>query len=114
MSTTEFKQLLWCWVASGFQVLVPKRRGNGFLRVPYGHHHDAALDAIGALVGVDVFGLDGALFFECSGSVFHGAPVVREAFAGKVVPALERHYGWSALEISVSDFWRLHPLERAE
>lgn len=111
---TDTKRILWCWVSNGFQVLVPKRRGSGFLRVPYGHHHDAALDAIGALVRVDVFGLDGALFFECAGSVFHGGPAVREAFAAKVVPALERHYGLSALEISEAEFWRLHPLERAE
>lgn len=110
----DSKMLRWCWVANGFNVLIPKRRGIGYLRVPYGHHHDAALDAIGALVGVDVFGLDGALFFECSGSVFHGAPAVREAFAAKVVPALERHYGLGALEISQDEFWRLHPLERAE
>lgn len=61
-----------------------------------------------------MFGLDGALFFECSGSVFHGTPAVREAFAAKVVPALERHYGLRAQEISESEFWQLHPLERAE
>lgn len=111
---TDSKMLLWCWVANGFNVLIPKRRGIGYLRVPYGHHHDPALDAIGELVGVDVLGLDGALLFECGGAVFNAAPSVRDAFAAKVVPALERHYGLSAREVSPGEFWQFHPLERVE
>ena len=105
----NYDRLLWCWVASGFHVLVPKRRSDGYLRAPYGHHPDPGLDRIAALVHVDVVGLDGALYFECGGSVYHGSEAVREAFAAKVVPALEQHYGVSAREIGPGEFWRLHP-----
>lgn len=111
MSPPDSKQLLFCWVANGFNVLAPKRRGTGFLRVPYGHHPDTALDAIADLVHVDVIGLDGSLHFECKGAVFHGPQELRDAFAGKVVPALERHYGLCAKEIDEVEFWQLHPLE---
>lgn len=110
---TDSKQLLWCWVANGFNVLVQKRRGVGFLRVPYGHHPDPGLDRIAELVRVDVVGLDGSLHFECEGSIYHGSDAVRKAWAAKVVPALEKYYGVSSRQIDEGEFWLLHPLEGA-
>jgi len=80
------------------------------LAVPYGHHVDQRLDKIADLVGTDVTGLDGALCFECGGSVFHGGDATRAAFAAKVVPALEAHYAMDSREVPEIDFWRLHPL----
>lgn len=102
--------LLYCWVAANFHVLVPKKRGAGYLAVPYGHHQNQGLDRIGDLAGVDVTGLDGALCFECGGKVFHGGDCARAAFVAKVIPPLEVHYGMASREISVNEFWRLHPL----
>lgn len=105
------KELLCCWVAGQFCVLVPKRRGAGFLRVPYGHHFDEALDDIASTVSCDVFGLDGMLEFECGGSTYHDQ-VARERFFKKVVPSLETHYGVPAREVSQSGFWRYHPITK--
>lgn len=105
------KELLCSWVAGQFCVLVPKRRGAGFLRVPYGHHFDEALDDIASTVSCDVFGLDGMLEFECGGSTYHDQ-VAREVFFKKVVPRLEAHYGVLAREVSQSEFWRYHPLTK--
>lgn len=101
--------LLYCWVANNFHVLVPKRRGTGYLSAPYGHHPIPGLDAVATSAGVDVTGLDGALCFECGGSVFHGAEDIRRAFVSQVVPPLELHYGMASREIDASEFWRLHP-----
>ena len=101
--------LLYSWAASNFHVLVPKRRGTGYLSVPYGHHPIPGLDAIADRAGVDVTGLDGALCFECGGRVFHGSDAVRSAFVAQVVPALEAHYGMASREVTETDFWRLHP-----
>lgn len=106
--------LLYSWVASTFQILVPKKRGVGYLAVPYGHHHDPGLDQIAARAGVDVTGLDGALVFECESTVFYGGDAVRADFAAKVMTAVENHYGMTSREISESDFWRLHPLGRGK
>ena len=68
------------------------------------------LDQIAARARVDVTGLDGALCFECGGAVFHGGDAERAAFASKIMPALEAHYGMASREIPEGEFWRLHPL----
>ena len=102
--------LLYSWVANSLQVLVPKKRGSGYLAVPYGHHPNPGLDHVATVAGVDVMGLDGALCFDCGGRVFHGGGDVRATFLAKVIPALEAHYGMASREISVSEFWRLHPV----
>lgn len=104
------KKLLFCWVAQNLNVLVPKKRGEGFLQVPYGHHYNMALTDIADSASVDVTGLDGALTFECGGKVFHGGADARKAFAAKVIPKLENHYGFVAQEIDESQFWALNPL----
>lgn len=108
------KELLYCWVSSRFRVLVPKRRGTGFLKVPYGHHPDKVLDRIAIAAGCDVIGLDGALEFECSGAVYHGSNAVRAEFAGIVVPRLEAHYGLTAREIPEHEYWRLTPIPHTD
>lgn len=108
------KELLYCWTANGFNVLVPKRRGSGFLKAPYGHHADKGLDAIATAARCDVFGLDGALEFECKGAVFHGGKAVRGEFTATVVPRLEAHYGLTAREVSESEFWRLNPVPHSD
>ncbi len=110
MESSQLKELLYCWVASGLHVLVPKRRGMGFLKTPYGHHLDRGLDAIADAAHVDVTGLDGALCFECSGKIYHGGKAARDAFAAVIVPRLQTHYGWNAREVDETEFWRLYPV----
>jgi len=107
------KKLLFCWVGGQFSVLVPKRTGRGFLRVPYGHHYDAGLDAVAVAGGCDITGLDGALDFQCGGGIFHGGEEKRRAFESKVVPQLTAHYRMPAEEISAAEFWEHHPIARA-
>lgn len=104
------KELLYCWVAQGLNVLVPKKRGEGYLKVPYGHHHDSALTKIANDAGVDVTGLDGALAFECSRSIFYGPEAGQKEFVSKVMPPLARHYGLTSREIEKSEFWEKNPL----
>ena len=105
------KELLFCWVSQALQVLVPKKRGRGFLRVPYGHHYDRVLTKIANDAGVDVFGLDGALEFQCPGAIYHGEAAARKAFVEEVIPPLERYYGWPSREIKPAEFWAKHPLK---
>ena len=98
--TMTKRELLYSWSAAMFRVLVPKQRGEGFLRVPYGHHPKPELDRIAAVARCDVFGLDGALDFEVPGAIYHGGKTERDAFVAKIVPLLEAHYGVPAREIS--------------
>lgn len=109
-ATGNEKELLYCWVARDFNVLVPKRRGSGFLKVPYGHHVDQSLDVIADAGRCEVTGLDGALAFECGGEIFNGGDEVRSDFAAIIIPRLESHYGLTAREIDAPDFWRLVPV----
>lgn len=105
------KALLYCWVAKTLSVLVPKKRGKGYLKVPYGHHYNEALTDIANTAHVDVTGLDGALEFECAGSVYHGGVDDRKEFLSKVIPGLEAYYGYAAREISEKEFWEKNPLQ---
>ncbi len=102
------KEILYCWVTNGLSVLIPKKRGEGFLRSPYGHHYDSALGHIAYAAGVDVVGLDGSLDFD-----FRAAYVNHEqraAAIAKVIPALEKHYGMTSREVDADEFWEKHPL----
>lgn len=112
VTTTTTRELLYCWVAWQFSVLVPKRRGVGFLKVPYGHHVDAGLLDIETIAGCDIYGLDGALDFQCPGSVYHGGNSARIEFASIVMPELERHYGCTSREIRPAEFFALNPYAR--
>lgn len=103
------KTLLYCWVAQNLNVLVPKVRGEGFLKIPYGHHHNQSLTAIANNAGVDVNGLDGALCFECSAAIFHGSEAVKDAFVEKVIPPLEKYYGMPSRKIESNEFWEKNP-----
>lgn len=106
----KVKQLLYCWASRQFNVLVPKRRGEGFIRAPYWQKYVAALSAIEAAAGCDIYGLDGALSFQCSGDVYHGGDDARNKFVAKVVPLLEAHYQLKAIEIHEADYWNLNPV----
>lgn len=96
--------LLW-WGSNQLSALVPKRRGAGFLKVPYGHHHDPALEAIAQEAGCDLVGLDGSLDFQCGAPIYHGGDAVRQAFLARIVPALEAHYAATCREVNAAEFW---------
>lgn len=100
--------LCYYWMGATLEVLVPKKRGSGFLRVPLGEHHDADLSRIESLANCDIFGLDGALSFQC-GSRIASYEAKRKAFESVVLPALERHYGCTSREVSHTEFFNLHP-----
>lgn len=103
------KTLLYCWVTSGLSILVPKKRGEGYLACPYGHHYNAALSHIASKAGVDVVGLDGSLDFDFRAAyVYHEQ---RAAAIAKVIPELEKHYGMNSREVDASEFWEKHPIQ---
>lgn len=102
------KELLYFWMSTTLEVLVPKKIGSGFLKVPYGHHENPALSQIGRAADCDIFGLDGALSFQC-GTEVACHEERRRAFEAKVLPELRRHYGWPTREVTSTEFWAKHP-----
>jgi hypothetical protein len=104
-------ELLYSWVASGFHVLVPKKRGEGYLKQPYGHHHNEALTEIGNSVGCDLCGLDGSLEFDGpdTSRLYHGNAEAKAAFVARVIPRLEAYYQMPSREVDERTFLGCHP-----
>ena len=103
-------ELLYCWVGCQFSVLVPKKRGQGYLRVPYGHHNIQELTDIATKMQCDICGLGGELEFIGSRSVYFGSRADRLDFAAKLMPLLEEYYGFPSREVDETEFWQSHPI----
>lgn len=102
------KKLIWAWVGGNLVVLVPKQRGSGFLKTPYWHKVNPALEDIRWQLGdVDIHGLDGHLEIVVSRSV--RSICTDEDFAAKAMSLLEAHYGFPSEESS-KDFFANHPV----
>ena len=106
MSSTAPKTKLpavFMWDHSGLNVLIPKKRGLGFLRTPYGDHRiDKIEDALDEMGGVDACGLDGYLELEF-GMVSNREEQVR--IAGIALPALAKASGFSDWVENTNLFW---------
>lgn len=106
--TKPTKVMIWTWAGGNLVVLIPKKRGSGFLKTPYWHNVDPALEDIrDELGGVDIFGLDGHLEFVLS--MGKRQETVSDDFAEKAIALLEAHYGYPSKE-SYSEFFENHPV----
>lgn len=102
------RELLYNWSSEALDVLVPKKRGEGFLMVPYGHHHDRGLSSIEDEARCLLTGLDGYLNFY-TGLEITCYPEKRAEFASRIMPLLEKHYNCSSREIEKDEFWEKCP-----
>ena len=97
------KKLYFTFQADGLLVLVPKKRGNGFLKTPYGHHTIQALDDIldqATLLAKNLYGLDGYLYFQVK--TYSGD---EEKIAPILMPLLETYYGFVSEYVGNSLFF---------
>ena len=89
------------WDIGGLNVAIPKKRGTGYLKQPYGHHAIPDLDAIAFDESVDMCGLDGYLNLEYG--YIH--PDSRRSIVDRVMPRLAAHYGFSKWREDYQGFW---------
>lgn len=103
------REIIWTLIGGNLCALIPKKRGRGFLKQPYGHHIDPELEGIRhQLGGVDLFGLDGHLEVD----IHRIRDTDRfEATARKALTLLEAHYDYPSRE-SRTDFWHHHPAQK--
>lgn len=105
------KELLWMYVDDSIYVLVPKKRGIGFLRQPYGHHVNHELNqtiwSVEGADAIDVFGLDGYLDLKVGLSEEMDED---RNFAMNMMNALSGYYGWPHREVSIKEFWDSNPI----
>lgn len=87
-------------------ILIPKRRGRGYVRTPYYHSLDRGIEAIESIADYDKCGLDGSLDIEGVGYLF-GEEV--DEFLAEIMPDICAYYGCDWLH-DPSAFWRLHPV----
>ncbi|ARK07519.1 hypothetical protein LAV_00144 [Sphingobium phage Lacusarx] len=87
-------------------ILVPKRRGVGFLKSPLGHHN-GPLHSISYDIGFDIYGLDGSLDIQ-TGSLYRFD--IPELLA-RIIPPIAAHYQMEWEQIG-DEFWDLHPIGR--
>lgn len=103
------KEIIWTVIDANICAIIPKQRGKGYLKTPYGHHINPGLEDIRTqLDNVDIFGLDGHLEIRIGDKVRY--PEQYEALKAKAIRLLEVHYGWPLRE-SCADFWKYHPIK---
>lgn len=85
-------------------ILVPKSRGNGFLKVPLGHHACPLSDFILHNLDYDVYGLYGMLSVQTG---FIGKDK-HKALEDSVVKPLAEYYNYPYQLISHEEFWAKH------
>ena len=103
------KELLYYFAPTTLEILVPKRRGTGFLKTPIGHHV-SPLSQLSHEIGYDLYGLDGAISIP----IGYIRPHDREKMAQRLVTPISRLLGFPAREVGSSEFWESHPIPPAD
>lgn len=112
MSTPE-KEILVCFLSGRVEMLIPKKRGEGFLKVPLGHHHNG-LSKVAMTLSYDVFGLDGALEIVLPRSQAYIMPKDQTVFLKTNVEPLTNYLGFPYRVVSSGEFWTKHPVAPKE
>lgn len=96
-------EAIYMWDLGGLNILIPKRRGEGYLKVPYSHHAVPALSDIEHREGVDMDGLDGYLSLDYR----YVHPDDRQAIVDRVMPRLAKHFKFTTWREDTKAFWKV-------
>lgn len=96
-------EAIYMWDNGGLNVAIPKRRGKGYLKVPFGHHANSKLNDIENEEGIDMCGLDGYLELEYR----YIDPDKRDAIVARVLPKLAAHFGFQTWREDTKLFWKI-------
>ena len=99
-------EAIYMWDRGGLNILIPKRRGTGYLKCPIGHHSVPVLTDIENTVGADFCGLDGYLQVNYIRRPYGHAKSEAEATA-KIMPLLARHFGFTTWREDAKAFWNV-------
>ena len=97
-------EILVCFFQWHMSLLIPKKRGNGFQKVPLGHKV-CPLSSLAYKIGYDVYGLDGALDVQTG---WIGSSD-QDRLVEKVVKPIADLLGYPWRVVDRSDFWSNHP-----
>lgn len=108
------RKFLWAWQLYTLEVLIPKQKGKGWLRVPAGHHSEKRVSELQYAAKCDVWGLDGTLSFQTGYTRDPGEEGQRwrKAFEARVFPLIES--GYKCAPGRETDYAELHELMKAD
>ena len=97
-------EILLTRLARTYAALIPKKRGQGFLRVPVGHHAEDRIYELEVDIHGNAFGLDGHVDLE--------SPLFWKYEEGdkKVSKALTKCFGLPVRIVDTDFFWGKHPI----
>lgn len=98
---SDEKEILIHPLSLSVSCLIPKKRGTGFLRTPWGHHQDQNLADIAIELGCDIYGLDGSLDIQTG---YGGSKRIEE-----IGQLLSLHYGFPWRVARHDEFFDKHP-----
>ena len=87
-------------------MLIPKKRGMGYLKQPLGHHA-CPLSELAYDIGFDMFGLDGHLEV-CTGFIDSDK---HDYFIARVVKPVCDLLGYEYQLVTIGEFWANHPIK---
>ena len=99
-------EAIYMWDRGGLNILIPKRRGTGYLKVPFGHHAVSGLNDIECAVSADFDGLEGYLSVEYIHRP-HGYSKSEEEAVALIMPMLAKHYGFTTWREDAKLFWKI-------
>ena len=103
LTTLVQKEMLVCKLEGRVEVLIPKRRGAGFLKAPLGHHMNP-LAELGHKFEFDFMGLDGAL--EIYGGCMSSLRAEEfEVVLSQVIPAISALNGFPFRVVGRDEFY---------
>ena len=99
-------EAIYMWDRGGLNVLIPKRRGTGYLKCPLGHHVVKALSDVESDVGCDLCGLDGYLQVDYYHRP-HGRSKSEAEATTLIMPMLAKHFGFTTWREDTQLFWKI-------
>ena len=91
---------------SEINILVPKMRGTGYLKVPLGHHA-CPLSSLAYDIGFDLYGLEGSLDVQTG---YYEEARCEELLA-HIMPLLAKHYGMTWRLVDTDEYQANHPIK---
>lgn len=93
------------WDNGGLNILIPKIRGDGYLRVPVGHHFNSEIQAIESDFSTNICGLDGYLELEFP---YMTSPEKKQKLVREILPRLAKFFKFHEWkEVSNRQFFKI-------
>lgn len=100
------KSILVNFALGGMSMLIPKKRGDGFLKVPLGHHASELSTYLIDNFTYEFDGLDGCIAVQ-TGYVH---PDREQYFLDTVAAPIAKHLAMEFRRVEDKEYWQLHPL----